>query len=154
MTALLIYAIVVCTVYMVYAVCAKRGVPESLSATYYDLKEEGWLFQMVVITCGMALMPVWLTVSEESYRYLAFLACAGLIFTGFAPAFRLRLDGMVHYGAAIVCCVSAVSWVIAMGMYPIVLYWAFAGWLSYLRLGNFMWWLEVAVMGSVFMALM
>lgn len=136
-------------------VCYKlKGIPESLSATYYLLGEKGWLTQLVFILTGIGLLPSWMNESSESLQFLAFLSCGGLMFVGSAPMFRLPLQGAVHYISAIVCCVSAVLWVILMGYYPIIVCGAFLGLMGYIRFRQPMWWLEIAVIGMVFASLL
>lgn len=129
------------------------GVPESLSATYYLSGRFGWLFQTFMILSGMILLPVWLDISEEPYRFLVFLSCAGMVFVGVSPAFRLRLEGTVHYSAAAVCCTSAILWILLSGMYPVLVWWSLIGWMLYLQYGRWCWWLEVSVIGAVFTSL-
>lgn len=137
-------------VYLGFSAWVTRGVPDSLSATYYELGDDGWLFQVVMVSVGMVLLPVWLEACGGRYECLPFLSCAGLVFTGVAPAFRLKLEGLVHYSAAVVCCVCAVGWLLLVGEWPTVLWWGVIGWMCWLQWGHYMWWLECAVMGAVF----
>lgn len=108
MILLIIIMNVVC--YLCYAAWVTGGIPESLSATYYNLKDKGWLFQALMVFCGIGLLPSWMNVSSDDWRFIVFLSCAGIVFTGVAPAFKLKLEGAVHYSAAVVCCVSAILW--------------------------------------------
>lgn len=149
MTGILCMATVVAAVYFVYVAIACKGIPESLSATYYLLGNKGWLFQLVMGMTGLLLLPVWVSVSEECLQHLAFFACGGLLFTAVAPAFRLKLEGAVHYSAAVVCCVSAILWQVMEGLWDITLFFAILGWVCYLQWKNWCFWLEVAVTGSV-----
>lgn len=140
--------------YTVYVCYRQKGIPESLSATYYLLEGHGWLTQLVFILTGFLLLPGWLAESVESLQFLAFLACASLVFVGCAPMFKLPLEGAVHYTSAAVCCISSVLWVILMGYYPTVICCAFIGFMGYVRFGQYMWWLEMAVIGMVFASLL
>lgn len=135
--------------YPIYAVRKIGNIPESFSATYYLLKEKGWLFQMVMGLSGIFLLPVWISVSDESVQYWAFLSCSGLLFTAAAPAFHLKLEGAVHYSAAVVCCVSALLWQVLSGMWDITLLFSFVSLMLYLQWKQWCFWLEVAVMSSV-----
>ena len=152
MSTLLIFSIVITICYLCYIAWVTGGVPDSLSATYYTLDKGGWLFSLVLGLVSLCLCPVW--VESGAYQYLAFLSCGGLLFTAVAPAFKLPLEGAVHYSAAVVCCVCAVLWVLLNGMYPLAVWWGFLGLMSYVGWGHYMWWLEIAVMGMVFTALM
>lgn len=135
--------------YLFLVISESREVPESLSATYYLMKDNGWMFQSLMVFCGIGLLPSWMDVSSEGWRFLVFLSCSGIVFTGVAPAFRLKLEGAVHYSAAVVCCVSAVLWMLLEGMYPVLLWWGVIGLMLYLQFGRWCWWLETAVIGGV-----
>lgn len=91
------------------------GIPYSISDTFYKLearkKGAGWLFSAMCVSVGGLLLPALLDITPESYQFTAFLACAGLIFVGAAPQFRLSLTGSVHYGAAAVCVIFSQVWV-------------------------------------------
>lgn len=139
--------------YLVYSVKVMEGIPESLSATYYGLKEDGWLFQALCIGMAFGLLPIWIETCGGEYEYLPFLACGSLGFVGIAPSFKLKLEGMIHYSAAVVCCVSAILWLLLSGNYPIVIWWSFICLMLYLQFGKWCWWLEVGVIGGILTSL-
>lgn len=139
--------------YYVYSLISLEYIPESLSATYYGLKEDGWLFQALCIGMAFGLLPIWIEACNGQYEYLSFLSCGGLGFVGIAPSFKLKLEGMIHYSAAVVCCVSAILWMLLSGNYPIVIWWSFICLMLYLQFGRWCWWLEVGVIGGVISAL-
>lgn len=91
------------------------GIPYSISDTYYKFEGRkrglGWMFTGMCWGVALPLLPYLLDVTPESYRFVAFLACAGLMFVGAAPQFRLPLTDAVHYGAAAVCVVFSQVWV-------------------------------------------
>ena len=91
------------------------GIPYSISDTYYKLeyrhKGTGWLFSAMCVSVGGLLLPALLDMTPESCQFTAFLACAGLIFVGAAPQFKLSLTGSVHYGSAAVCVIFSQIWV-------------------------------------------
>lgn len=146
---LLMFNILLIVSYMVLSVWVTKGIPISLSATYYTLGGWGWLFQMVLFSVGIGIFPVWLELTE--YQFLSFLTCGGLLFVASAPFYRLPLQGAVHYSSAVVCCVSAVLWQVLDGLWDITLLWfGFGGLLALQWRGQYMWWIEVAVMGSLF----
>lgn len=87
------------TMYIMYAVRV-CGVSWSLSDTYYQLKKRNrpaWLFQAAMVVPAMLLIPVWIDCSNESFQFLAFLACGGLMFVGTAPLFKEEFQSKVHY---------------------------------------------------------
>ena len=146
---LLTISILATLCYLAYSVKVMEGIPESLSATYYGLKEDGWLFQALCIGMAFGLLPMWIESCGGEYEYLPFLACGSLGFVGIAPSFKLKLEGMIHYSAAVVCCVCAVLWQVLEGLWDITLLFALIGWMCYLQWKNWCFWLEVAVTGSV-----
>lgn len=152
MTVTLIIATALAASYMLYSM--KGGIPESLSSTYYALGKRGWVFQLVMAAVAFLLAVVWLPLCEEGYEWTAFLSCASLLFVAVAPAFRLSLEGAVHYTSAVVCCVCAVLWQVLEGLWDVTLWLCFAGgMLSLMWKDKWCWWLECAVIGSVLMNL-
>ena len=93
------------------AVCIiVKGIPYSISATFYAL-EHKWLFcATMIITAGL-LMPAILQKTLVSYQFTAFLACAGMIMTGIAPNFREGIERKIHTAGAILCLVFSQVWV-------------------------------------------
>ena len=150
---MIILVILTILCYLAYSVKVMEGIPESLSATYYGLKEDGWLFQALCIGMAFGLLPMWIESCCGEYEYLPFLACGSLGFVGVAPSFKLKLEGMIHYSAAVVCCVSAILWLLLSGNYPIVIWWGCICLMLYLQFGRWCWWLEVGVIGGVISAL-
>lgn len=138
----------VCLVsYLVYFL--KDGVPKSLSATYYMLGNNGWLFQLLMATLCFGLLPIWSSVSNDAWMFLCFLSCGGLLFVGASPLFRLPLEGKVHHYSAYVCGGSAVVWQLLEGAWVwLVLSFVICG-LAYMKWRKFMWWLEMALMMSL-----
>lgn len=90
-------------------------IPYSISDTYYKLesrkKGAGWLFTAMCWGVGGLLLPALLQLTPENYQFTAFLACAGLVFVGAAPQFKLSLTGSVHYGSAVICVLFSQIWV-------------------------------------------
>lgn len=149
MAALLCVVTVLCISYFA-AVSILFKVPESLSATYYSLGKYGWVFQAVLFSVGVLMLPVWMSVSEESHYCLCFLTCSALLFVAAAPAFRMKLEGKVHYSSAAVCCVCSVLWQILEGVWDVTLFFGFfCGMLAIQWREKWCWWLEVAVVGSL-----
>lgn len=93
------------------AVCIKgKGVPYSISETFYKIKNKVWFGATMVLTACL-LMPAILDVTPESYQFTAFLACAGMIATGVAPNFREGIDKRVHTVGAVLCLLFSQVWV-------------------------------------------
>lgn len=155
MNILLIVSMVIALGYLCLSVGVTRGIPVSLSATYYTLGGRGWMFQTVMAAVGFTLLPVWLSASAVGCEWMAFLSCAGLLFCAAAPCFRLKLEGAVHYSSAVVCCVCAVLWQITEGCRDVTLCCGFlALMLSLQNREKYMWWIEAAVIASVYLNLL
>lgn len=148
------------------AVCIKgRSVPNSISATFYKLEHKTWFLATMWFTAGL-LMPAILEVSNEDTKFLAFLACAGMLLVGAAPNFKDKTEGRVHTAGATLCILASQAWV-ALN-YP----WCLTAWGAYL-IGTLvymtcneitedlradflstkpMFWVEVAALTSVYLS--
>lgn len=85
------------------AVCVKtKGVPYSISATYYYLEHKLWFMATMWLTAGL-LMPAILEVSKPNTEWVAFLSCAGMFFVGSAPNFKDDYESKMHSAGAIIC---------------------------------------------------
>lgn len=151
MTALLVLSTALALVLLSLSVSEAGGVPVSLSATYYEMDGDGWLFQLLLAATSASLLPVWLAFSTPGHEWMAFLSCASLLFVAAAPAFRLSLDGAVHYTSAVICCVCALLWQVLEGLWDVTLCFGFiGGMLTLMWRDKWCWWVECAVVGSVF----
>lgn len=114
MITLLIISFLAFTLYNAIFV-KKFGVPTSLSGSYYVLevmhKNLGWLFTVMCWLTGGLILPVMLQYSSDVSQFLAFFACASLLFIGAAPQFKINLTGSVHYISAGICFIAANVWV-------------------------------------------
>lgn len=136
MMTLIIISLVIFLAYVV-GTCLYFGVPASISDTYYKLERRhkglGWLFTAMCWLVGGLLLPALLEITPESYQFTAFLACAGLLFVGAAPQFKLSLTGAVHYGSAAVCVVFSQIWVGLTVWWVLLPVWI--GFISYILYG-------------------
>lgn len=94
------------------AVCIKgRGVPYSISATFYALAHKWW-FRFTMWVTPILLMPAILEVSRPGIEFLAFLALIGMIMVGCAPDYaRDPFQHKVHVSGAIMCIGFSQVWV-------------------------------------------
>ena len=126
MMTLVIISMIIFLVYMAGTVLY-FGVPASISDTYYKLeyrhKGAGWLFSAMCVGVGGLLLPALLEMTPASCQFTTFLACAGLIFVGAAPQFKLSLTGSVHYGSAALCVVFSQIWVGLMCWWVLIPVW-------------------------------
>lgn len=138
--------------YFGFVIC-RFGIPKSISATYYLLGRNGWLFQFALALTAFTALPVLIDASSEETEFLAFLSCGGLLFVSAAPLFRLKFEGAVHYGSALVCCISLVLWQVfnTSWIVPLV---AFSLVLIPMLIGKkYTWWLEIATISSAYVSL-
>lgn len=155
MILLVIISLLLLAAYIAYAVSVIRGIPSSVSDTYYQLEKRGKrkeLFQLAMIIPAMLLLPAWLECSGENIQCLAFLSCGGLMFVGTAPLFKLELEGRVHYSAASVCGVSAILWVCLSGMWiiPLAVLPVVAG--MGIKYRKWVFWIECAAFAVTYLA--
>ena len=134
-------------------VVAKFGIPKSISETFYLLGKKGWMFQITLFVTAFLVVPSLIDASSEDTQFLAFLACAGLIFVGAAPLFKRTFDNKVHFISAALCCGSLVlwqvfnsSWVIPSVCFGLVCY-------PMLRGRKYIWWIEIATIISAYVSL-
>lgn len=94
------------------AVCIKtKGVPYSISATYFSLKHK-LIFGTCMCLTAMFLFPVvWELSTTFTMQLLSVAACIGLIGVGLAPDFRDDWINKIHCGSATLTLISSQLWV-------------------------------------------
>lgn len=155
----MILAVVSLVIFLAYLVgmYIYFGIPASLSDTYYKLenrhKGAGWFFTAMCWGVSLPLIPYLLDVTPAGYQFTAFLACAGLMFVGAAPQFKLSLTGPVHYVSAALCCSAAVLWCVLSGYWFVPLATFLAAGLLTLRYGKPMFWIEIAAFAATYLTI-
>ena len=146
---LLSFAILIA--YVVYSLVTLKVMPESLSETYYRLnykkKGLGRLFPITMFICAATLLPKW----------LVFLACSATLFVAVTPNYYEGLERQVHYGAAVVCCVSAILWTMLSGTWfiPIINFALALGYMvMYNRKKQIVFLIEIATLFSVYISML
>lgn len=107
--------------------------------------------------CAATLLPIWLDYSKDNFQWLVFLACSATFFVAVTPNYYEGLERQVHYGAAVVCCISAILWTMLSGTWLIpIINFAFA--LGYMVLYNrkkqIVFLIEIATLFSVYISLL
>ena len=150
----------------VVSMCVKvRGVPNSVSDTYYSLKHKLWFLATMWITAG-TLMPAILEVSKPNTEFLAFIACVGMVLVGAAPNFK-NDERRAHLAGAYLCIIGSQIWVAVNTWYFLSL-WLI--WMAYTIIkvvkqdeGTFvykfmstkpMFWIEVTALVSTYLAVL
>jgi hypothetical protein len=167
MTWTLICTFIAFMIFLMYNITSliKFNTPSSLSMTFYYWKEETkWkrlLFPIMMISMAGLLLPAWLTLSASSpFQFTAFLAAAGIMFTGSAPAFKSSdLENSVHMTSAIVAAIFALLWIILVTkLWWIIVIWFIASMLMALLTNSikssYIYWLEFVAFMSTFTAIL
>lgn len=110
LTVLVILSVLCITAYTAVVCIACKGIPDSISETFYKLEHKAWFTITMFLTAGL-LMPAILEITPEGYQFIAFLACIGMMFVGAAPNFREGLDKKVHKAGAVMCIAFSQVWV-------------------------------------------
>jgi len=131
MTALLIASFLLLGGYTA-AVCLKRGgAPDSLSATFYELKDSRW-FTVCLGLGGFALLPCLMEASGEACRFLTLFASGGLVAVAIAPEFRSdAAEREVHCGGAALWLISSTAWVIFEQPLALAVWLPALAWITY-----------------------
>lgn len=104
------------------AVCVKtKGVPYSISATYFSLKHK-LIFGACMCFTAMFLFPVvWGLSTTFMTQLLSVAACIGLIGVGLAPDFRDDWINKIHCGSAALTLIASQIWVGCTPFYWVLL---------------------------------
>ena len=127
-------SLVILTAYTILMCVNNHQVPDSLSASVFFLPRPGaWLWTAVIASVVFTLAPVIISTAREGFQFLAFLACAGLLFVAGCPLVKDKGDMAyrVHCASAVVCAVSA------MTLVALSCPWLMLGWLPWLAM--FLW---------------
>ena len=103
-------AVAVLTIYTAALCLAERQIPPSLSASVFYLPRAGAILWLAVIaTVVFCLAPVLIAVSSPNTQFLAFIACAGLLFVGGCPLVKDKTDltYKIHVAGAVTCAICA-----------------------------------------------
>ena len=129
MTTTLI-AIALLATYTVTLCVVNKEIPSSLSASVFYLPRTGqWLWTAVIVAVVFLVAPTLISKASDNTQFLAFIACAGLLFVGGAPLAKDKTDMAyhVHMAGAIACAVAS-QILLAFNAPWLLLLWAF--WIS------------------------
>ena len=134
---------------------SKFGTLPSISQSYYELKERGYLFTVFCFSLAIPMMII-SGFQDHKYSWLIFMSGVGLGFVGSATSFKQRTTDIVHYTGAVVSIVFALVgiWVV----YGLWLPFAFTALLSTaiirLRVNNAIYWIEVVAVSAIVFGLL
>lgn len=109
---MILVSLIIITFYIVYSIIKNKGVPHSLSSTYY---QNGIWFSISLITSVLLLIIPALEITPENFRIIPFTFLGGLIFVGIAPDYSNdKFVDNVHMTAAIASVILSQLWVMLM----------------------------------------
>lgn len=145
----------ICFSYIIFILT--KTVPESLSATNYMFKKK--YFRPYCVLVAMTLLPPWLEITDGyNCQFLAFLACAGLLFVGGSADYREdKFVYNLHFICAYIACLASIIGIIVLTSFWYLVLIIPAGMLIIaLTLGiekTWVFWLEVFVFFIVYLSL-
>ena len=107
----------------VASVCARWGVPGSISQTFFSIRHK-WIFSACVASSAALLYFPMMDVLAESWQWLAFIFLAGCLFIAFAPNLNDELERNAHMVGAITMGLASQIIVIVVGLYPMLMMWS------------------------------
>lgn len=118
---LLIIALLLMYSYIITAAIINKGIPDSISHTSYiwekDCNHKGdahkyYGFTLYcLITVALVFYP-WITSTCETWQFLCFLSCAGMLTAGCSPNFKEGTENKIHYTGAVIAVFSLITWLL------------------------------------------
>lgn len=100
-----IYTVIIVMLLYQYMIYRVFGIPDSISQTWYLLNrgnnKHGVYFQFLLLVLGAFLWAMY-PITTHEYSYLFILAGMGAVFVGMATKFKDKIEGIAHYGGAII----------------------------------------------------
>lgn len=151
---LFILAVWVFASYLTMAIWANKGIPKSISDTFYVFGgegEHGYLFTFAMWLSAIPLLISWLSITSDVWKFLPFISCGAMCFVGAACAFKQTLTKTVHYTSAFTWAAAATAWNLIYGNWQIIL-WCIMGSLICMGINglkNKTFWFEMACVTSM-----
>lgn len=94
--------VVINLIYNIFIIAKYKTIPVSLSETSYMLGGlKRYWFTIYCVTNVLLILPNLLVAVPETFTFLVFLMCTGMLFSGVSPLFKKGLDKTVHYVSSI-----------------------------------------------------
>ena len=115
----------------IFYVLTKVGIKKlpSLSDSYYQLKNKGYLFQIALSLTAILLIPIMIELTPKNFQVIGFFVPSALVFTAFAPKFgkiwnyqqkkmipENELERKVHQKSATYSAITSLIWVIIVSV--------------------------------------
>lgn len=88
----------------------KKSLVTCVSECWYQIR----LAHYFLLALAALMMLPMLDYTPDRWQFLAFFACAALLFVATAPSYIERFEGMVHSISAILCAACAIAWAVAV----------------------------------------
>lgn len=153
MTTLLHLTFTLFAMYIAFVIQVNRGVPASISDSFYILnrrkKGAGYVFTGWCYAIGISTMVMMFELSADAwYQFLGLFAGGGLCFVGTAPLFK-SCERLIHYASAATCALAAALWMVFAGYWWVLIPFPFA----FLARRNRMFWVEVVLFLAMYATL-
>ena len=84
----------------------KKSLVTCVSECWYHIK---WTHYALIALAALMMLPM-LDYTPDRWQFLAFFACAALLFVATAPSYLEKFEGRVHSISAILCAACAIAW--------------------------------------------
>lgn len=85
----------------------KKSLVTCVSECWYHIK---WTHYALLALAALMMLPPMLECTPDNWQFLAFFACASLVFVATAPSYLEKFEGRVHSISAILCAACAIAW--------------------------------------------
>ena len=89
----------------------KKSLVTCVSECWYHIK---WTHYALLALAALMMLPPMLDCTPYNWQFLAFFACASLVFVATAPSYLERFEGRVHSISAILCAACAIAWAVVV----------------------------------------
>lgn len=89
----------------------KKSLVTCVSECWYHIK---WTHYALLALAALMMLPPMLDCTPDNWQFLAFIACASLVFVATAPSYLEKFEGRVHSISAILCAACAIAWAVAV----------------------------------------
>lgn len=120
------------------------GIPESISETSYLKNRKPWMFSAYCLLTGLTLIIPWIEATPETWQFLVFFSCLGMMFAGVTPFFKSKFEAPIHYTSGAISVATWIAWMLLVGnpwhlLICVVLY----GVICTFNYKNWIYWAEV-----------
>lgn len=89
----------------------KKSLVTCVSECWYHIK---WTHYALLALAALMMLPPMIDCTPYNWQFLAFFACASLVFVATAPSYLEKFEGRVHSISAILCAACAIAWAAAV----------------------------------------